>query len=230
MSGLFYVAMNAGVRSGYALNFVLQKSNQEFASCSHSYTSSFDMTGRDVIQRLDLSETIHFSTSTGLHSDSLVHNDISIFNIGELMTNDSDPVIFSVARDSMLYGAADPVTFNVILENEFSHYDESGHKFTAPSNGIYFFTFSVGTTDGLTVEFVMYINGQPFTSIIRESTARTGTDVIGRSIMTFLNAGDTVHMANAVDRVAWSTKLLETSFAGFKCEPPHDSPVRMYFY
>ena len=227
MSGVFYVAMNAGAYPGYALNFVLQKSNQPFTSCSHSYASNYDTTGRDLIQKVKLSETLHFYSGTRLYSSSNVYTDISIFNIGELMT--SDPVIFSVARDSLLYGIANPVTFSLILENEYSHYDIPTSSFTAPSSGIYFFSFSVGTTDGYTIEFVLYINGQAFTSIIRESTTRTGTDVIGRSIMTYLNAGDKVHIANEENKAAWSSQLLETSFGGFKYEPAHNNSVRMYF-
>ena len=231
MQGVFYVAMDAGPISGRSLNFVLRRSDQPVASCSHTFVNSYnaDSVGRDVILKVNLSDSLHFSSSTGLYSDRAVYNNMAIFNIGELMTPDNDPVIFSVARDSMQYGKANPVPFNVILENEYSHYNISTSMFTAPSSGIYYFSFSVGITNGLTVEFKLYINGQPFTSIIRSSTARTGTDVIGRSIMVSLNSGDTVHIANEENKVAWSSQLLETNFAGFKYEPAHGNPVRISF-
>ena len=223
--GVFYVAMDAGVLRGKALNFVLMKSNQPFTSCSHTYTSSYDSTGRDIIMRLNESETLHFTSSTGLYSDGHVYTNIAIFNIAELMYSDNDFVVFSVARNSMLRGNANPVIFNQILVNDNSHYDVSTNKFTAPSSGIYFFTLSVGVTDGSQVEFMLYVNDVPFTSIIRESTARIGDDVIGRSIMMNLNKSDTVHVVNNERKVAWSSHLIETTLAGFKYEPAHGIKV-----
>ena len=228
--GVFYVAMDAGVLGGKALNFVLMKSNQQFASCSHTYTvsSNRDSTGRDIIMRLNESETLHFTSSTGLYSDGNVYTNIAIFNIAELMSSNNHPVVFSVARNSML--SCDPVTFNQILFNDSSHFNVSTNKFTAPSSGIYFFTLSVGVSSGLPVELMLYVNDVPFTSIIRESTARTGTDVIGRSIMMNLNKSDTVHIGNKRNTLVYSSRLLETSFAGFKYEPIHHNKVSETLY
>ena len=223
--GVFYVAMDAGVIGGKALNFVLMKSNQPFTSCSHTYTVSIDTdsTGRDIIMRVNESETLHFTSSTGLYSNSYVYTNIAIFNIAELMSSDNDLVVFSVARNSMLGGNVNPVMFNQILFNDYSHYDVSTNRFTAPSSGIYIFTLTVGVTGGLPVELMLYVNDVPFTSIIRESTARTGTDVIGRSIMMNLNKSDKVHVGNKRNTLVYSSQLLETSFAGFKYEPiPHN--------
>ena len=224
--GVFYVAMDAATLNGNTLNFVLMKSNQPFTSCSHTYTSnSVDSTGRDIILRMNASETLHLVSGTGLFSNNNAYTNIAIFNIAELMSSDKDPVVFSVAKNSMLGGTANPVIFNHILFNDYSHYDVSTNKFTAPSSGIYFFSLSVGVAYQIQVEFVLYVNDEPFTSITRESTAHTGTDVIGRSIMMYLNESDTVHVVNKENKVAWSSQLLETSFAGFKYEPAHDNKV-----
>ena len=225
--GVFYVAMDAGVIGGKQLNFVLMKSNQPFASCSHTYTRLYytDSTGRDIILTVNESETLHFISSTGLYSNNNAYINIAIFNIAELMSSDKDPVVFSVASNSMLGGNVNPVTFNQILFNDYSHFNVSTNKFTAPSSGIYFFTLSVGVTGGLPVEFMLYVNDVPFTSIIRESTARAGTDVIGRSIMMNLNKSDKVHVGNKRNTLVYSSQLLETSFAGFNYEPIHQNKV-----
>ena len=228
--GVFYVAMDAGTLPSTALNFVLMKSNQPFTSCSHSYASTYDSTGSDIILTVNESETLHFRSSTGLYSDSGIYINIAIFNIAELMSSDNDPVVFSVARNSMLWGNVNPMTFNQILVNGNSHFDVSTNKFTAPSSGIYFFTLSVGVTGGFPVEFILYVNDVPFTSVIRESTARTGTDVIGRSIMMNLNKSDTVHIGNKRNTLVYSSQLLETSFAGFKYEPIHQNKVSETLY
>ena len=223
--GVFYVAMGAGTLPGKALNFVLMKSNKPLTSCSHTYTSNnVESTGKDIILRLNKSETLHFTSSTGLCSASYALTNIAIFNIAELMSSDNDPVVFSVARNSLLHGTANPVTFNQVLFNDYSHYDVSTNKFTAPSSGVYYFSFSVGVTNQLPVEFMLYVNDVPFTNIIRESTARTGTDVIGRSIMMNLNKSDTVHVGSK-RRVAWSSDLLESSFGGFRYYPVYAKMV-----
>ena len=58
------------------------------------------------------------------------------------MSSENDPVVFSVARNSMLGGTANPVTFDQILVNYYSHYDGSANKFTAPSSGILWYLAS----------------------------------------------------------------------------------------
>ena len=230
--GIFYVAMNAGVLDGKALDFVLQKSDHPFASCSHTYTvtGDGDETSRDIILKLRLSDTLHFTSSTGLYSEEEsgkgTYTNMAIFNIVELMSSDQDPVAFSVARDSSLSESADPVAFNQILFNDYSNFDVSTNKFTAPSSGIYFFSFSVGVAAQSPAEIMLYLNDLPFTNIIRESTAHTGTDVIGRSCMMYLNESDTVHVVNKENKVARSSDLLETSFAGFKYERLSGNQVR----
>ena len=224
--GIFYVALSAVKNYNKQLDFVLQKSNQPLASCGHTYTPNYRIisTARDLILNIGPSDTLHVSSSTGYFTSQLGYTGIGIFNIAELMSSD-DLVVFSVARDSPLYEAADPITFNQILVNDQSHYDTSSNKFTAPSSGVYFFTFSVGVpapADESSVEFILYLNNAPFTTIIHEPT---GIDVIGRSIMIYLDESDTVHVVNKGYSVAYSSQLLETSFAGFKYEPAHGNKV-----
>ena len=192
VQGLFYVAMATTSFYQKPLNFILQKSGQPFASCSDTYIMEAitDESGRDVILKVSSSETLHFSSSTELVGYEGATS-IGIFNILELMTYNNDPVAFSVARDTSFSDTVNPVPFNQILFNDNSHYDVSTNKFTAPSSGFYFFTFSVGVQAFMPVKFVLYVNDVPFTSIIRESTSHNGTDVIGRSIMMLLEMSDT---------------------------------------
>ena len=219
--GIFFVAMAAGSSYKKPLDFLLQKSNHPFASCgdSHIAIAYYEVTGRDIILKLNSAETLHFSSSSGYASHFQIQTSIGIFNIpGHIMSSDVDPVVFSVARNSSLSDTMNPVPFNQMLVNDYSHYDVSTNKFTAPSSGIYFFTFSVGAEVFMPVKLVLYVNDVPFTSIIRESTSHNGTDVIGRSIMMLLEMSDTVHVAKE-DSGTWYSDLLETSFAGFKYEP-----------
>ena len=226
---ILYVALNAVNTQNQPLDFVLQKSSQPFASCGHTYKMPYNRfsTGRDLILSLGPSETLHCTSSTGYFTYKLGLVTIGIFNIAELMLSD-ELVVFSVARNSPLSGAANPVTFDQILVNDNSHYDVSTNKFTASSSGVYFFTFSIGIPAPARqsqVELVVYLNNAPFTSIIHQPT---GIDVIGRSIMMNLNEWDTVHFVNKENSVAYSSQLLETSFAGFKYEPARGNKVKHY--
>ena len=136
-------------------------------------------------------------------------------------------VAFSVARDSPTYGFLDPVTFNVQLVNEGSHYG-SNHRFTAPSDGIYYFSISVGLSPRTTANFTLYKNYKPLENIVRLSTAHNGSDTISRSIMTSLKKYDTIHVGNQENRYVWSSSSLETSFSGFLYEPANGYPVRIF--
>ena len=226
--GIFYVAMAAGSYYQKPLDFLLQKSNHPFASCSDSHTAiaAYEVTGRDIILKLSSAETLHFSSSSGYFSNWQLQTSIGIFSIpGQIMSSDVDPVVFSVARNSSLNETMNHVPFDQILVNDYSHFDVSTNKFTAPSSGIYFFTFSVGPEAFMPVKLVLYVNDVPFTSIIRESTSHNGTDVIGRSIMMLLEMSDTVHVAKEDDG-SWYSDLLETSFTGFKYDPPVGNKLR----
>ena len=221
--GIFYVALVSAANPSSAVDFVLQKSNMPFASCNQLDSSlmKLDPVGRDVILNVKSSETLHFSSNTGFSSNPIGYTNIAIFNIASLST-----VFFSVARNSILSAFANPVTFNKILVNDNFHFNVSTNKFTAPSSGVYYFTFTVGVEAHQPAEFLLYVNDEPFTSITRQYTDHAGTDVIGRSIMMNLNASDTVHVVNKNSKVAWSSDLLETSFAGFKYEPTQSNKVR----
>ena len=229
--GIFFVAMTAGSYAYKPLDFLLQKSSHPFASCgdSHIAIAHYEVTVNDIILKLSSAETLHFSSSSGYISTWQLQTSIGIFNIpGQIMSSDGDPVVFSVARNSSLSNTMNPVPFNKILVNDYSHYDVSSNKFTTPSSGIYFFTFSVGVEAFMPVKLVLYVNDVPFTSIIRESTSHNGTDVIGRSIMMLLEMSDTVHVAKE-DSENWYSDQLKTSFTGFKYEPAVGNKVRIDF-
>ena len=144
-----------------AVDFVLQKSNMPFASCNQLDSSlmKLDPVGRDVILNVKSSETLHFSSNTGFSSNPIGYTNIAIFNIASLST-----VFFSVARNSILSAFANPVTFNKILVNDNFHFNVSTNKFTAPSSGVYYFTFTVGVEAHQPAEFLLYVNDEPFTS------------------------------------------------------------------
>ena len=229
VQGIFYVAMATTAYYQQPLDFILQKSGQPFASCSDTYIMEAvtDASGRDIILKVSSSETLHFSSSTGLVGYEGATS-IGIFNILELMSYNNDPVAFSVARDTSFSDTVNPMPFNQILFNDNSLYDVSTNKFTAPSSGFYFFTFSVGVPAFMPVKLVLYVNDVPFTSIIRESTSHNGTDVIGRSIMMYLNESDMVHVAKEDNTGTWHSDLRETSFAGFKYEPAYGNKVKKH--
>ena len=111
------------------------------------------------------------------------------------------------------------------LYNAGDHYNDFIHAFIAPSSGVYYFSFSVGLIAGGKANFTLYKDGEPYVNILRESTAHTGTDTIGRSVMMELEEFQTVHIGNPAGYTARSSELKETSFCGFKYEPRHGYQV-----
>ena len=148
---------------------------------------------------------------------------VTMFSVSHRMVDNL--VAFSVAREDSLTGSLAPFPFTTYLYLDGLHYDPFSHRFTAPSAGIYFFSFSVGLDTGKTAKFILHKNFEPFAGIVRRSTSHTGTDTIGRSIMMNLQQGDIIFIGNEAGETARSSSMKETSFSGFKYEPRHQNPV-----
>ena len=162
-----------------SLDFVIQKSNQPL--------DKIFSTGIYLILNLGPSDTLHCTSSTGYFTSRFGCTSIGIFNIAKLML--SDAPVSSVALDYTL--ASNTVTFDRILVNQHFYYDALINWFTART-GIYFFTLSVDVPAPAAEspgEFMLYLNKVPFTTIIHQLT---GIDVIGRSIMIYLNESDII--------------------------------------
>ena len=228
--GIFYVALSGGGYRNDELDYNLIRSGSPFAGCSRHSTRSFsflpETTSRDIITELKGEDSLHIATDTGLYADANASS-LGIFSVSAAMT--PDLIAFAVARDSMTIGHLDPLPFNVLLVNEGGGYDELTHYFIAPTEGIYFISFSVGTFIQETTNMTLYKNLEPFVSIRRDSTSQTGTEVIGRAIMMNMEEGDSLKLVNKDDQFAWSSELLEISFNGFRYQPAHGMPVILYF-
>ena len=221
--GLYFVSLGLGVEARVPIKYSLMKNNSRVASITRTSTAhrGSDTTSRDLIMELSAPDSVYVSSSYSVRGFNGYTN-VCLFSNTDAMKD--FPVAFSVARDSSTSGLLDPVPFNVELVNEGFHYGQS-HTFTAPSDGIYYFSLSVGLSAGNTANFTLYKNDEPLANILRLATNHIGYDTIGRSIMISLQREDTVHVVNQENRVAWSSPDLETSFSGFLYEPAHDHAV-----
>ena len=224
ITGLYFISLSVGVRGGIPVKYSLRNTTGEIASITRTSTAhpGTDTTNRDLIVGLSAPDSVYVSSRYQTYSDSYYYTSLSLFSICGTMKE--PPVAFSVARDSPTYGFLDPVTFNVQLVNEGSHYG-SNHRFTAPLDGIYYFSISVGLSSRRTANFTLYKNNKPLANIVRLSTAHNGSDTLSRSIMTSLKKDDTIHVVNQENRDVWSSSSLETSFTGFLYEPANGYPV-----
>ena len=227
-TGIYLVALSAGVYNYSPGDFTLLLSGQRYAgitrtSRAHNHT---DTIGRDVILPLYAEEFIQVSNAHAvLGYETSRETSISIFSISDSMVNET--VAFSVARHTSTRSEIidEPVIFDVILHNPAFHYDQLVHTFTAPTDGIYYFSFTVGLVSRGMADFVLQKNFEPFATIFRDSTTHSGTDTIGRSVMMELKENDKINIVNGFDLTARSSALKETSFSGFKYEPKHTSSV-----
>jgi hypothetical protein len=140
-----------------------------------------------------------------------------------------DPVAFSVARDTDTSGSANPLPFNIDIQNDKQYFNKATNKFMAPSSGTYYFSFSVGVMAGRGVDLILYKNNQAFVNIYRTSTSHNGVDTMSRSILMSLTRGDFVYLVNN-NKPIRSSSSLETSFSGFKYQPKLDTGVMLLLY
>ena len=227
MLGLYFISLGVGVRKQVPIKYSLMKNNSRVASITRTSTAhtGADTASRDLIMELSAAESVHVSSGYAVRSNYNHYTYLCLYSITDAMKD--FPVAFSVARNSSTSGLLNPVPFNIELVNEGYHFHKN-HTFTAPSDGIYYFSISVGLTAWSTANFTLYKNDEPLANILRLATNHNGSDTISRSIMVSLQREDTVHVVNQENRVAWSSPDLETSFSGFLYAPAHAHAVSFF--
>ena len=226
-AGLYFVGLSVGVPARTPANYILHKSGRRFGGITR--TSDIHKPYRDVISHdflipLYAADTLHVSSQYKVisYSDQL-YTSLSIFSLTHTMLDET--AAFCVASNHTISGYRKPVPFNTYLYNAGRHYNPLNHTYTAPSDGIYYFSFSVGLNAHSEAEFVLYKNYKAYVNIIRSSTTHNGTDMIGRSVMMRLHRGDMIFMVNVAGQTARSSSMMETSFLGFKYQPKHRNIV-----
>ena len=222
--GLLWVGLIAASKSGIPIEYILTKDGGEMAGIkvlSRSHNNVLN-TGREFALKMHSSETLSVKSNYALSSDSVLQTGLTVFSLSDAMIS---PVVAFCARNKTLSRSANPIPFNVDVYNEELHYNQTSDAFQAKSSGVYYFSFSVGVQQGKTTEIILYKTGKPFASLVHQSTSHNGNSTLSRSIMMTLESGDTVHIANNRNATALSSKLIETSFSGFKYEPAHRKPV-----
>ena len=227
--GLFWVGLIAGARPRTAVEYLLHQSSSAVGgitrtSISHS---NVDTLSFELLVSLRPQETLHVYSRYGHFANSDRQTGITIFGLSDAMVKES-AVAFSVARDATISGYANPVYFNIELHNPGHIYDSQSYKFTAPSTGTYYFTFSVGVFGNRTADFILYKNNAPFVNLYRSKTSHNGYDTMSRSILMPLQVNDKVFIVNNRNQMAWSSQGLQTRFSGFKYEPRHGIRVGVY--
>ena len=227
--GLLWVGLIAASSTGIPIEYILTKDGTEMAGIKVASTSHNNRlnTGREFALKMHSSETLSVKSNYALFSDSMLQSGLTVFSLNDAMI--SPVMAFCVARNETLSGSANPIPFNVDVYNEELHYNQTSHAFQAKSSGIYYFSFSVGVQPRKTADIILYKTGKPFANLVRKSTSHNGNSTLSRSIMMTLESGDRVHISNNRNEAALSSKIVETSFSGFKYEPVHRKPVYLCY-
>ena len=236
--GLYFVGLSVGVPQRTRANYTLKLSNRTFGGITRTSNIEYGSVEGDVISHdflipLYAADTLHVSSNQAVYSwNNHFDTSLSIFSLTNTMVDET--LALCVASDNTISGKNDPFPFNIYPYKGGQHYNRFNHTYTAPSDGIYYFSFSVDLVPYRTAEFVLYKNNTPYVNIVRRSTVHNGGDTIGRAVMMRLEKGDQIHMVNEAGQTARSTPMMETSFSGFKYEPKHGntvwlSHVHLYF-
>ena len=135
------------------------------------------------------------------------------------MAGPHEPVAYSVTRDTLLIGEADPVPFNIHFVNVGGHYNTLSHRFLAPTAGIYFICISTGLYSKTSKNIELFVRDEPYIDLKRRFTHHSDSDII----MLLLGQTDEVHEVGPDDEPEMSSNLMEISFSGFKYEPAFGS-------
>ena len=225
--GIYFIGLN--VRAPNYINYTLMVSGQPFSGITRtSNIMDYDHIGKDVIGQFTTGDVLQIYSGFSIYfNNDYFETSLVIFSISNSMDS---PVAFSVANEDDISGTMHPYPFDIILYNKENHFNISGHHFTAPSAGIYYFSMSAGLYAGNNAHFIFCKNGVPFASLFRNSTTYNGNDTIGRSVMTSLGTGDLIQIRSFGGQKARSSNLKETSFSGFKYEPKHGNRVLLFLF
>ena len=224
--GLYFVGLSVGARYETPVNYILYKSGRRFGGITRTsdIANAANIISHDFLIPLYAADTLHVSSQYRMYSVYGGHQtSLSIFSLTHTMLDET--AAFCVASNHTISGYRKPVPFNTYLYNAGRHYNPLNHTYTAPSDGIYYFSFSVGLNAHREAEFVLYKNNKVYVNIIRRSTKHNGTDTIGRAVMMRLHRGDLIFMVNEAGQTARSSPMLETSFSGFRYQPKHRNMV-----
>ena len=227
--GLFWVGLIAGAPRGTPVGYMLHHSGSSVGGINRTSNShtNVDTLSFELLVSLGPQETLHVDSRYGLFANEERQTGITIFGLSDAMVQDN-LVAFSVARDTALSGYSNPVRFNIELHNPGHIYDTRSYKFTAPTSGIYYFTFSVGVVSRRTADFILYKNNAQFVNLYRSRISHSGYDTMSRSILMPLQANDKVFIVNNINQLAWSSPALQTRFSGFKYEPRNSIKVIVF--
>ena len=225
-AGLYFVALSVGAYWYTPANYILHKSGRRFGGITRTsdIEDGSNVISHDFLIPLYAADTLHVSSQYTVYSyPEELDTSLSIFSLTHTMLDET--AAFCVASNHTISGYRKPVPFNTYLYNAGRHYDPLNHTYTAPSDGIYYFSFSVGLNAHREADFVLYKNNKAYVNIIRRSTKHNGTDTIGRSVMMRLHRGEQVFMVNQARQTARSSPMMETSFSGFRYKPKHRNMV-----
>ena len=166
-AGLYFVALSVGTRYKTPANYILHKSGRRFGGITR--TSDIENGGNvishDFLIPLYEADTLHVSSQYRVVSGyERLQTSLSIFSLTHSMLDET--AAFCVASNHTISGYRKPVPFNTYLYNAGRHYDPLNHTYTAPSDGIYFFSLSVGLNAHSEAEFVLYKNNKAYVNII----------------------------------------------------------------
>ena len=220
VSGTYVVHLSSGLFTGTptGLIIILVESIKDVAltrtSTSHN---GWDTVSRDFITTLSRGKNIYLDLYKGLSaSNSMKQTSWSVFLLDNLM---SPLITFCVALSTSTNVATGIVNFPFISVNVGNGWNNSTNTFTAPRNGTYVFSLSVGLQSGKSYYVYVEVGSSDAYELISTSNARNGTDTASRTFALSLTSGDTVYVS-----ISTPTKLIsdvgsETSFAGFLYEP-----------
>ena len=100
IEGIFIIINSGSNRSYTSTDFRLIKNDSPFTHCSSPWTPVGDIytQNKDLVTRLELGDTLHASTSTGVFSDLYLYPAIGVLSLSEAMYPLEDLVVFSVMQ------------------------------------------------------------------------------------------------------------------------------------
>ena len=210
---LYWFHLSAGVPANKMTNYKLNGLN--YSSFVYSSATAYppDQLTTDTLQWIPPNASLWVSSDQTLYSTSNYETAWFGFRLDNLF----NPLVAFAVQLTQPYTTSSAIKFNRVLVNEGNGYNINDGLFTAPINGIYF--FSSTTTNNIYIAVNNYVNVK--LCVFLNDNAHTSSDLVSvrGSILLTLKVNDKVQIIPRVKELIRTNQDGFASFSGFVYSP-----------
>ena len=189
------------------------------------FTGKSITTSRDGILLLQGATELWLSSGYALYSDRYLQTSFSGFSLSSTM---NPLTVFFVARSTSLISHTNAkISYDIVNIDTANAWDSVNNEYIAPLNGTFIISLSTGAYPKEFHVVGINVNNVHLASNIFYDSSHTGTDIISRTVITYLNVGDRLYTRCREQYCSLNSSIDHqlTTLLGFFYSPYRSVPI-----